>query len=490
MTEFWGLVVEPGRLYTQIVPRDFCIRNACLEYSATATTDEGTAQPLTAAKRTTLYVRISVPIGDDHQGHSACEDECLNNNKHEVKVEDSTSATTPTTPAHDDFALCTLTPGLCDQASLDLVFTEGQEIGFLLRGDKPAAIHLTGYFLPPQHNGEHDDDDEEDDDEAWYDDEDDEEEYTDAEDDDDEEISSDDSMEGRVKEITTSDEELELQKPAKQQTKSKQLLAKDKVKNVSDEEDSEEEEFEDDDDSEEEDSEDEDSQIDLSEEDEDSEEEEEEDFSEDDEDSEESESEKESSKTGSKRSAANIPAQQASKKTKEETPVSTKQPALKQEESISKVTMPNGLVIEELKLGEGIKAQVGRRVGITYTGRFTDGKVFDSNDGKKGLFFFTLGKHEVVKGLELGVQGMALNGKRRLTIPHELGYGVKGAEPMIPPKSTLVFEVTLVKVENQAKQPLQHQQQAGKQANNNQSNNNTKTNPVNSKTQPTPNKKK
>ena len=113
-----------------------------------------------------------------------------------------------------------------------------------------------------------------------------------------------------------------------------------------------------------------------------------------------------------------------------------------------KKTLPNGLIIEDIKIGEGIKAQQGRRVGITYKGTLlTTGKTFDTNKGKP-LFHFTLGKGEVIKGMEQGVQGMALGGERRITIPSALGYGPKGAPPAIPGDATLVFEIKLEKVTN------------------------------------------
>ena len=130
---------------------------------------------------------------------------------------------------------------------------------------------------------------------------------------------------------------------------------------------------------------------------------------------------------------------------KPESKVEAKKSETKQPE---KKTLPSGLIIEDIKTGEGIKAQQGRRVGITYKGTLlTTGKTFDTNKGK-ALFHFTLGKGEVIKGMEQGVVGMALGGERRITIPSALGYGPKGAPPAIPGGATLVFEIKLEKVAN------------------------------------------
>jgi FK506-binding nuclear protein len=75
----------------------------------------------------------------------------------------------------------------------------------------------------------------------------------------------------------------------------------------------------------------------------------------------------------------------------------------------------------------------------------SNGKVFDSNTAGDA-FRFVLGKGEVIKGWDLGVDGMAVGGSRKLTIPPNLAYGAKGAPPQIPPNASLVFEVKLLAV--------------------------------------------
>ena len=110
--------------------------------------------------------------------------------------------------------------------------------------------------------------------------------------------------------------------------------------------------------------------------------------------------------------------------------------------------MGNGLIIEDLVVGEGAEAQDYNKVVVNYTGSLEDGSVFDSslNPGR-GPFTFTLGVGSVIKGWDLGVKGMKVGGKRKLTIPPELGYGDQGAGGVIPPGATLIFEVDLLEVE-------------------------------------------
>jgi FKBP-type peptidyl-prolyl cis-trans isomerase len=82
---------------------------------------------------------------------------------------------------------------------------------------------------------------------------------------------------------------------------------------------------------------------------------------------------------------------------------------------------------------------------VHYTGWLTNGQQFDSSVGR-GPFSFRLGGGQVIAGWDQGVAGMKVGGKRRLTIPPELGYGSRGFPGAIPPNSTLVFEVELLGV--------------------------------------------
>lgn len=103
-----------------------------------------------------------------------------------------------------------------------------------------------------------------------------------------------------------------------------------------------------------------------------------------------------------------------------------------------------GLKIEELVEGEGDLAESGMQVQVHYTGWLTNGEKFDSSLDRNEPFGFSLGKGEVIRGWDEGVQGMRVGGKRKLTIPPQLGYGEAGAGGVIPPNATLVFEVELL----------------------------------------------
>jgi FKBP-type peptidyl-prolyl cis-trans isomerase len=103
------------------------------------------------------------------------------------------------------------------------------------------------------------------------------------------------------------------------------------------------------------------------------------------------------------------------------------------------------LEIQDLVVGTGREAKTGDVVEVHYTGWLTDGKKFDSSVGR-GPFSFDLGAGQVIQGWDRGVAGMKVGGKRKLTVPPELGYGSRGFPGVIPPQSTLVFEVELLEV--------------------------------------------
>ena len=114
-------------------------------------------------------------------------------------------------------------------------------------------------------------------------------------------------------------------------------------------------------------------------------------------------------------------------------------------ENITK--MENGLIIEDTIIGEGEEAKDFNKVIVNYTGKLEDGSIFDSSlKPGRSPFTFTLGSGSVIKGWDLGVKGMKVGGKRKLTIPSELGYGSRGAGGVIPPDATLIFEVELIEV--------------------------------------------
>jgi len=109
-------------------------------------------------------------------------------------------------------------------------------------------------------------------------------------------------------------------------------------------------------------------------------------------------------------------------------------------------SLPGGLMIEDLEAGSGAVAAKGQTVSVHYTGWLTDGRKFDSSKDRNEPFQFPLGAGHVIRGWDEGVQGMQEGGRRKLTIPPEMGYGARGAGGVIPPNATLVFEVELLKV--------------------------------------------
>ena len=106
----------------------------------------------------------------------------------------------------------------------------------------------------------------------------------------------------------------------------------------------------------------------------------------------------------------------------------------------------SGLEYIEVEAGSGPQAEAGKTVSVHYTGKFPDGKVFDSSVPRGEPITFQLGAGRVIKGWDEGVATMKVGGKRTLRIPPELGYGARGAGGVIPPNATLLFEVELLRV--------------------------------------------
>ncbi len=124
----------------------------------------------------------------------------------------------------------------------------------------------------------------------------------------------------------------------------------------------------------------------------------------------------------------------------------------KQVESEQNINMQNvndGVKITVLKEGTGEVVKTGDTVAMNYTGKFENGTTFDSNVDPKFShvqpFVFTIGAGQVIKGWDLGITGMKVGEKRTLVLKPEFAYGAGGAgNGMIPPNSTLVFEVELL----------------------------------------------
>ena len=110
------------------------------------------------------------------------------------------------------------------------------------------------------------------------------------------------------------------------------------------------------------------------------------------------------------------------------------------------ISSENELKITINKEGSGDRAEIGMSVSVHYTGKLEDGTVFDSSVPRAQPFTFTLGAGQVIKGWDLGVEGMTVGEKRNLVIPPHLGYGIRGAGATIPPNATLIFDVELLEV--------------------------------------------
>ncbi len=108
---------------------------------------------------------------------------------------------------------------------------------------------------------------------------------------------------------------------------------------------------------------------------------------------------------------------------------------------------PTELVVEDLEVGTGDEAVAGTTCTMQYVGHaWSTGKQFDASWDRGQPFSFRLGAGMVIQGWDQGVAGMKVGGRRRLTIPSELGYGQRGAGSDIGPGETLVFVVDLLGV--------------------------------------------
>lgn len=125
----------------------------------------------------------------------------------------------------------------------------------------------------------------------------------------------------------------------------------------------------------------------------------------------------------------------------EKTP-EAQRPAVSNDDQLSQAL--RSFKIEDLKVGKGPEAVRGAKIRVHYTGWLMDGKKFDSSLDRNQPLEFTLGAAQVIAGWDRGVVGMKVGGKRKLTIPPFLAYGDAGAGNLIPPSSTLIFEVELL----------------------------------------------
>ena len=109
--------------------------------------------------------------------------------------------------------------------------------------------------------------------------------------------------------------------------------------------------------------------------------------------------------------------------------------------------MASELQAEDLEIGSGPEVKgPGQFITVHYTGWLADGTEFDSSRRREEPFGFPLGVGYVIPVWDQGVIGMRLGGRRRLTVPPELGYGAEGAGRLVPPNATPVFEIEILEL--------------------------------------------
>lgn len=103
------------------------------------------------------------------------------------------------------------------------------------------------------------------------------------------------------------------------------------------------------------------------------------------------------------------------------------------------------LKIEDITKGNGAEVKEGDTIVVHYLGTFPDGKKFDSSYDRDQPFEVQIGAGYVIRGWDIGIVGMKVGGKRKLTIPYQYGYGKYGVGD-IPGFATLVFDIELLEI--------------------------------------------
>jgi len=107
-----------------------------------------------------------------------------------------------------------------------------------------------------------------------------------------------------------------------------------------------------------------------------------------------------------------------------------------------------GVDVETIQPGDGSTfPKTGQTVVVHYTGTFTNGKKFDSSRDRQEPFKFKIGKGEVIKGWDEGVAQMSVGQRAKLTCSPDYAYGARGHPGAIPPNSTLIFDVELIRIQ-------------------------------------------
>ncbi|MBK9055395.1 MAG: FKBP-type peptidyl-prolyl cis-trans isomerase [Chloroflexi bacterium] len=108
------------------------------------------------------------------------------------------------------------------------------------------------------------------------------------------------------------------------------------------------------------------------------------------------------------------------------------------------VTTESGLQYVDLVVGDGAQPEDGAIVSLHYTGWLADGTKFDSSIDRGSPITLVLGQGQVIAGWDEGIASMNVGGRRQLIIPPALGYGETGYQGLIPPNTTLIFDIELL----------------------------------------------
>jgi len=290
------------------------------------------------------------------------------------------------------FIMCTLNKPHVLQQPIELELNSGENVTFYL-GSKKGSVHLTGYFL--------------------------------------------------VENSEPSEEELAMMAAEHGEHVHGPGCSHDDDEEDDDDDEDEDDEDEDDMDDSELDEEDEENGL-MGEDDDDDDDDEEEDDDED-EDGEDEDDDDEQELNGNKRKQPiTEPPSKKKKDAEEKAPKLVPNEQAKKQEPAKETTktLAGGITVTDLRMGHGPEAKPGKVLSVYYAGRLKqNGKQFDSLTSGKP-FTFRLGKGDVIKGWDIGMQGMKVGGKRTLTVPPAMGYGNRKTGP-IPPNSTLIFDVEL-----------------------------------------------
>ena len=117
--------------------------------------------------------------------------------------------------------------------------------------------------------------------------------------------------------------------------------------------------------------------------------------------------------------------------------------------SMSYTQKASGLKVLDIKMGKDPQVKSGNMVTVHYTGWLENGCIFDSSYLRNAPASFPIGTRAVIQGWDEGIPGMRIGGVRRLEIPPHLGYGPMGIPGVIPPNTTIIFEVSLLEIQEQ-----------------------------------------